>query len=121
MKNKRLKIYVAGPYSAYSTNLHDISRLVQKNVDKAIEIGNKLRQKGHIVFVPHLSHYLHIHYTNKYDMGQEYWYDYDMSFLNEWANAFFFIGHSRGADMELERAKELKLKIYYNIEDVPKV
>ena len=119
--DKRERIYIACPYSSSSDNKHDIPRIVQRNVDKAIGIGNKLREKGHLVYIPHMSHFMHIHYSNKKDSGQEYWYDFDNSFIDYWATALFFLGHSIGADRELERAKRLKLKIYRRLKDVPRI
>lgn len=114
------RIYIAGPYCPRKGSLHDAPRIAQRNTDKAIEIGNALIEKGHFIFVPHLSHYMHIHYSCKRDYGY-WWYDEDMTFLEYWATALFYIGTSHGADMELKFAKDKGLKIYYSLDEVPEV
>ena len=118
--NKPLKIYVAGPYCPHDCSLHDASRIAQKHVDKAIEIGNALIEKGHYVFVPHLSHYIHIHYSCKRDYGI-WWYAEDLTFLDRWANALFYIASSKGADLELAFAEKKGLQIFRSLEEIPNV
>lgn len=112
------RIFIAGPYCPYGAEIHDASRLAQRNVDKALEVANALVDKGHFIFVPHVSHYIHTHYSNKTDKGA-WWYEEDNTFLDHWATVLYFIGPSRGADKELERAKKLGLKIYWSILEVP--
>jgi len=113
----KMRIYIAGPYCPKNCSLHDAARIAQVNVDKAIEVANKLIEKGHFVFVPHLSHFIHIHYSCKRDYGK-WWYEEDNTFLTHWAEAIFFIGSSRGADAELELATKLGLKIFHILEEV---
>jgi len=112
------RIYIAGPYSPTNCSLHDAIAIGYRNAEKAIEVATKILKKGHYVFVPHLQHYIHI---NKNCPLNIKWYQEDNSFLYYWATALFFIGHSFGADKELELAKKLKLKIYYKLEDIPNV
>lgn len=114
------RIYIAGPYCPRGCNLHDAARIAQHNVDEAIEVANALIEKGHFVFVPHLSHYIHTHYSSHKDRGA-WWYLEDDTFLDHWATAFFYIGRSPGADAELDKAKKLGLKIYYYFVEVPNV
>ena len=114
------RIYVAGPYCPKDCSIHDAARISQRNTDKAIETGNKLIEKGHFVFVPPLSHYMHTHYSRQKDYGY-WWYDEDMTFLEYWATALFYISPSNGADMELKFAKKKGLKIFYKLEEVPEV
>jgi leucyl-tRNA synthetase len=105
-----MKIYVAGPYSAKD------ARCVQMNVNKAISIGCQLMRKGWTPFIPHLSHYIWTHPGGDFEYKK--WTEMDFEWLDV-CDAFYLIDHSPGADAELERAKELKLKIYYNLESVP--
>jgi len=114
-----VRIYVAGPYCPKTDNMHDAARIAQHNVNRAIEVAYALIAKGHLVFVPHLSHYLHIHYSFRRDLGN-YYLRYDFSIINKWAEALYYICSSPGADKELELAKSLKLKIYYKLWEVPK-
>jgi len=104
------RIYVAGPYTAPNP------RLTQLNVNRAIEIGCALIRKGWTPFIPHLTHYIWLH--PKGDFDWEVWMELDKVWL-EVCDALFFIAPSRGANIELELAKKLGLKIYYKLEDVP--
>ena len=102
---ERLRIYIASPYNPTNCDTHGAAQQAQRNVDRVIEAANIIHDKGHYAFVPHLSHYLHIHYSCKKDRGVWY-YDYDNTFLDLWANAFLYLMSSYGADMELERFKK---------------
>lgn len=118
MKKHTERIYLAAPYSPKDCTLHDASRVAQQNVDRAIDIALQLIKKGHYVFIPHLTHYVHLRSDEDFE---ELYYVWDNTFLNHWATALFYVSPSYGADLELERAKELRLKIYYSLEDVPDV
>ena len=111
-----LRIYVASAYSPQNCSLHDAIAIGYRNTEKAIECGIELLKKGHYVFVPHLSHYIHINKNCPLDIP---WYSVDNSFLEHWANAFFYLSKSNGADAELELAKKLGLEIFYSLDDVP--
>jgi hypothetical protein len=126
-KMKPLRIYVAGPYNPVGCDTHGAAKQAQANVDRVIEAANIIHDKGHYAFVPHLSHYLHIHYSCKKDRGVWY-YDYDNTFLDLWANAFLLLAHSFGADEELRRFKERNaiesngiwgtMPIFYDIDSI---
>jgi hypothetical protein len=114
-KEKGQKIYVAGPYTA------DIQQDIERNVRTAIDIGIALLKKGHFPFIPHLSHYVDIRALNT---GSPLtWEEYmmqDLAWL-EVADALFFMGESKGADIELEAARVRGLNIYYKLSEVPDV
>jgi hypothetical protein len=122
---EKLRIYIAGPYTPRG-DLHDASRIVMQNVDRCIEAANYIHDIGHYAFVPHLSHYLHIHHSCKINRGVWY-YDYDNTFLDLWANAFLHLAPSFGADQELQRFKEramsqawgLTMPIFYSVDEIP--
>ena len=115
---ERLRIYIAAPYMPRGSDVHDAARIAQQNVDRVIEAANYIHDIGHYAFVPHLTHYLHIHYSCKVDRCVWY-YDYDNTFLDLWANAFLYLAPSFGADMELKRAKEKDLLIFASITEIP--
>jgi hypothetical protein len=117
--DRKMKIYIAGPYCPQNCTLHQAAKIAQQNVDKAIEVANRLIEKGHFVFVPHLSHYIHTHSSCHKDYG-EWWYEEDNTFLEHWATAFFYIKSSKGADAELALARKLGLPIFYSLEAIPK-
>jgi hypothetical protein len=119
-EDRPLKIYFAGPYTPKNCSLHDAARLAQRNTDTAVKIGNALMAKGHYVFVPHLTHYLHIHESCEIH-DADFWYELDNSFLNDWANAFFYISPSWGADQELKLAESKGFKIFRVLSEVPQL
>src|SRR6266571_6294579 len=110
-----LRIYVAGPYSAPTER----ERLA--NVLAAIDLGIALYQKGHYPYVPHLTHYVDLR-AQESGIHLE-WEDYiswDLPWL-EGCDALFYIGGSKGADLELDVARKLGKTIFTSIEDVPVV
>lgn len=109
-----LKIYVAGPISA-PTHAE-----VKANAERAIDAGIRLIYKGHHPFVPHLSVWTNVLAQQSYttEISWQTWMDIDDVFL-QCCDALLYLGSSRGADIELARAKELGLKIYYSVEEVP--
>lgn len=120
MINKPLRIYVAGPYTPRNCTLHDAARIAQRNTTEAIKIGNALMAKGHYVFVPHLTHYLHIHESCEIK-DSNFWYELDNSFLMDWANALYYLAPSWGADEELKWAEAKGLHVFKSLSQVPTV
>lgn len=104
------RIYVAGPFTAPST-LHRIS-----NVMIAAFTGYCLRCRGHLVHVPHAAT-CWWHDMLNYDSFLEL----DFSYLKHWATAIYIIDLSPGATKELQYAKELGLRVYTTLEEVPTV
>lgn len=110
-----LKIYVAGAYTA-ATKYN-----IERNVRIAIDVGIALFKKGHFPFIPHLTHYLdrRAEATNNHLIWQEYMMR-DLAWL-EVADALFFMGESKGANIELEAAQSMGLDVYYMLSEVPDV
>jgi len=106
------RIYVAGPISA------DTDEDVQANYRRGQEIGEQLRQLGHMVFVPH--NYVLL-YRGSHRLPQDV-YDqlltFDFSIIENWATALYFIAPSPGANRERVLAEKLGLKIFSDISDV---
>jgi hypothetical protein len=96
-----MKVYVAGPYSKGD---------VAENVRNAIYAGNNLRALGHTPFIPHLTHFWHFLLPHAID----YWYAYDMEWLEQCDAVFRIPGESHGADEEVKRAEELGKPVYYS-------
>ncbi len=108
-----MRVYIAGPYMPKDCTLHDAARQAQINVDRAIAAFHKLKAEGHEPFVPHLSHYVHLAGPEDY---LEWWYRYDLTFLDHWAEAVYMLDgweKSKGSCLELERAKRNGLKVIY--------
>ena len=112
---KPLTIYCAGPYSADT----EAGRLA--NTQKAMEIALELIKKGCYPYVPHLSHFLDTYARYRgTDLPWEFWMEFDDVWLTK-CDALYYISSSRGADIELARAKELGKQIFYSLDEVPKV
>jgi nucleoside 2-deoxyribosyltransferase len=101
-----MKIYIAGPYTKGD---------VAVNVRNAVYAGNFLANRGHIVFIPHLTHFWHMLIPNTYD----FWMAQDEAWLRECDAVLRIEGESAGADKEVEIAASLGLPIYKNVFEVP--
>lgn len=108
-------IYVSGPYSAETEE----GRL--KNTQTAIDIGIELIRRGHTVLIPHLSHYTDMRAQELgIEISWEQWLEQDLKLL-ERCDALYFIGESKGANLEREKALDRGLPVYCSLEEVPKI
>jgi hypothetical protein len=102
-----LRIYIASAYTKGD---------VAQNVKRVIDVADKLVKMGHIPYVPHLTHFWHIISPKKIS----FWYNYDLSFLEYWAEAVLRIPNdSDGADNEVKVAKYLNMPVYYSVDSIP--
>jgi len=99
-------IYIAAPYSKDDPVI---------NTANAIKVADMLIEKGYIPFVPHLTLFWHLLYPHEI----QYWYDYDMAWLQKCDGLLRLSGESIGADREVRYAKMLKISIYPSIEEIP--
>lgn len=113
----KMLFYVAGPLS------NGTGVCLEENVVKAVEVAEQLYERGHYAFVPHLTMYQHeIIQQIRPGYVPEYnrWLDYDIEIL--WrCDALFYIGSSKGADIEKAAAQDKEIPIYTNMDDVPVV
>jgi hypothetical protein len=110
---KALRIYVAGPYTSPDENGLEL------NTHRAIDAGLSVFQKGHYPYIPHLTHYVDI--RAKAGRIELSWSDYikwDLPWLDV-CDALLYLGKSKGADLELERAKKQGKRIYLSIAEIP--
>ena len=108
-----MRVFIAGPYSAGHP------REVLSNVNKAIEYGIWLMLAGYDVFIPHLSHYIHLHPSCPFEY-EEYLKN-DMAWLEVSDAVMRLSGHSNGADGEVARAKVLGIPVVYSLEELQDV
>lgn len=110
---KPLRIYIAGPYTAPD------KKGLETNTLRAIDAGIAVFRKGHFPYIPHLTHYVDLRATeNRTTLT---WSDY-ISWDTPWldlCDAILYLGKSRGADLELARAKKLKKRLFFSISEVP--
>ena len=111
-RNQKLKIYVAGPYTAQTIDER------RENVNRAIDVAIHIFKKGHFPYIPHLTHFVD---ERAKEIGIDLqWDDYiawDLAWL-ELCDALLMLGSSKGADMELEHAKKLGLRIFSSVEEI---
>lgn len=98
-------VYVASPYTKGD---------VAVNVRNNIEAANRLAELGFVPFVPLLTHFWHMMFPHPY----EFWCEQDMEWLERCDCILRLPGESRGADVEVERACELGLPVFYSVEEL---
>lgn len=106
---KDFLVYVAGPYSSKTV------RGVSKNVSNAIAIAEQITKvESCIPFIPHLFHWWEDEHPHEY----EFWLNLDFRYLSKSDILFRFGGESKGADAEVEFAKENNIPCVYSIEEL---
>ena len=106
LREGKLIIYVSAPYSKGDT---------VENVRNACLAGNAILAKGHIPFVPHLTHLWHFITPKSY----EQWLEIDLALIPRMDALLRLPGESTGADREVELAKSLGIPVYYSLEEIP--
>jgi hypothetical protein len=96
------RIYIAGPYSGNPL----------PNVRRAMDAWHALADAGFVPFIPHLTHYLHLHRQRPY----EDWLAHDLAWLSTCNAVLRLPGPSPGADLECVRAVELAIPIFDSME-----
>ena len=112
IKSSSLKIYIAASYSA------DTEEGRIKNTEVTIDAALVLFKKGHFPYIPHLTHWVD---KRAEETGVSLnWEDY-MRWHKPWLEAcdvLLYLGSSKGADLELQMAKDLRKLIFYSINDI---
>jgi hypothetical protein len=98
-------IYVAGPYSKGD---------IEKNVREAFRYGHEMFDLGLMPFVPHSCHAMH-QFRNR---GYEEWMAWDFVWLEKCDALFRIPGESPGADREVARATELRIPVFFTLQDL---
>lgn len=114
-------ILIAGPYRS-GTN--DDPKLIQKNMDYLESVALPLFRMGHVPMIGEWVALPLIHLAGSKQLGdapyQEIQYPVAHRLLQKCDAVLRLEGASKGADEDIRVAKELGLKIYYRLEDVPK-
>lgn len=103
---KKIKVYIAGPYTKGDPF---------ENTKKAIELGQRLLDAGYCPFVPHLTHFWH---TMIQENPWEVWMDLDLQWLPTCDVVFRMEGESKGADIEVSEANRLGVPVVYSWEQL---
>ena len=99
------RVYISSPYSQGSTTY---------NVRLAIEAANTLLLAGFAPFVPHLNFAWDLVYPHSYHT----WLNWCVAWVPACDCLLRIPGLSRGADIEVELAKELGIPVYGTINEL---
>ena len=83
------------------------------NVREAILVGERIRARGHAVFIPHLTFIWHI----MSPVGYEDWMTYDFAWLRRCDILVRLPGESLGADREVALAKEFNMPVFLGLNE----
>ena len=98
-----MRVYIAGPYTH-----GDVAVIVRT----AMLAGMELMKAGHTVFIPHLTHYLHLLDPQPW----EFWIRYDTGWVLSCDSVVRLPGDSLGADREVAIARENKIPVYFGVQ-----
>lgn len=119
MTNQSLFIYVSGPYSPPASEIDPIKRekIIDSNIRTADEKAQEIVKLGHIPFVPHT---MMRGWEDLYKIPREQVLYISRKWVEK-CDALLFIAPSAGANYEKQIAEELGIRIFYKLEDIPKV
>lgn len=113
-------ILIAGPYAS---NTGNDPALIQKNMDKLESMALPIFRKGHIPMIGEWVANPLIRLAGSTEIGDtmftEIQYPTAHRLLHKCDAVLRIQGESKGADQDVEIAKELGLRIYYNLKDIP--
>lgn len=113
-------ILIAGPYRS-GTNNDPI--LIKKNLDQLEAVSLPIFRKGHVPMIGEWVANPLIELAGSKEVGDEIFteiqYPVAHRLLRKCDAVLRIKGESKGADQDVEIAKKLGLKIYYNIDDIP--
>lgn len=96
------KVYLASPYTQGNTSI---------NVRRSMDAANQLMDLGFAPYCPLLNHFLHELRPRSYDE----WIAQDDIWIPSCHALLRLPGESKGADREVELAKELGIPVFYSI------
>ena len=102
------KIFISSPYTLGDTG---------ENVRNQILAADQLMTAGYTSFIPLLSHFQHLVCPRPYDD----WLANDLEWLPVCNALLRLPGESAGADLEVAKAIELGIPVYYSIDDIIKI
>lgn len=101
-----MRVYIASAYSKGDIAI---------NVRNAIVVADELVKRGHMPYIPHLTHFWHLISPKEY----KFWLEYDNSFIDHWAECLLRLDNeSSGADEEVSRGYRRGLPVYYSMESI---
>jgi hypothetical protein len=101
--NERVYVYVAGPYSHPDPVENTHNALVVADLLEATEVVT--------AYVPHTSLLWHLVFPHDVD----FWYDYDIAWLDRCDALLRMPGESTGADDEVTYAHTQEIPVFYSV------
>src|SRR3990167_6171041 len=101
-----MRVYVAGPYTKDDPAI---------NVGLALQAADALVERGHVPYIPHLSHFWHFYTPRPY----QFWIGYALHWLAQCEAVLRLPGESPGSDKEVAWAEDKGLPVYWSVEEVP--
>lgn len=98
-------IYIAGPYT-----IGDVA----VNVKNQLDTADQLMDLGYCPIVPLFTHFQHLHKPRPY----KDWLKIDKIKVSLCDALLRLPGESKGADQEIEWAKEFMMPVFYSIEEL---
>jgi hypothetical protein len=112
-----MRVYIAGALSSRENTERNPSKVVTdyiQNVSRMCQVASQVRRLGHYPYVPGLDFLLGVIAG---DWEEDDYREVGMSFL-EVCDAVLVISQSWGVSKEIERANELGIPVYYNLEEL---
>ncbi len=98
-------VYLATPYTKGDVAI---------NIHNAIKLAEQIVELGYIPYVPIWTHFWHIISPHPW----EYWMKIDEEIMLRCDCVLRGDGESNGADIEIERAQQAGMPIYFSIEEL---
>lgn len=115
-----MMILIAGPYRSGTNNNIE---LIKRNMDRLESVALPIFRKGHIPMIGEWVANPLIELAGSKEVGddifQEIQYPTAHRLLTKCDAILRIEGESKGADQDVKIAKELGLKIFYNVNDIP--
>lgn len=104
MSIKKCLVYIASPYTKGDNFV---------NVQRQIEFGNNLLDKGYVPFSPLINS---VHYHAQKEREYDTWLEIDFNWILKCDALFRLDGESKGADMEVAFAKKNNIPVFTDME-----
>ena len=99
-----LRVYVAGPYS---------KGVPDETFVRVIDAAERLSDAGYVPFVPHTMTFM---WAIRHQRPVDFWYDFDLRWLEVCDAIVRLPGESKGADAEVAHAVALKMPVYLGVD-----
>ena len=117
-----MMILIAGPYRSGTNN---DETLIKKNMDRLESVSLPIFRKGHIPMIGEWVANPLIDLAGSKEVGDkvftEIQYPIAHRLLTKCDAILRIEGASQGADQDVKIARELGLKIYYDVDDIPEI